>query len=65
MNGRQPEHQPAATVESPLSAGSPRTAAPRTLVNSSATAPYVPSKSVLVRAGADSHKLHPTKGQPA
>lgn len=58
MNDRHPE--------SPLPPSQPiaRTAAPRTLVNSSATAPYVPAKSAPVRAGADDHKLHTSKGRP-
>jgi hypothetical protein len=37
---------------------------PRTHVNSAMTVPYVPSKSVPVRAGADDHKRHATKGLP-
>jgi hypothetical protein len=37
---------------------------PRTHVNSAMTVPYVPSKSVPVRAGADDHKRHATKGVP-
>lgn len=37
---------------------------PRTHVNSAMTVPYVPSKTVPVRAGADDHKRHVTKGRP-
>lgn len=37
---------------------------PRTHVNSAMTVPYVPSKTVPVRAGADDHKRHATKGRP-
>lgn len=37
---------------------------PRTHVNSAMTVPYVPSKTVPVRAGADDHKRHTTKGLP-
>lgn len=43
---------------------SSRLAAPRTLVNSSTTAPYVPSKSAPLRSGANDYKRQPTKGQP-
>lgn len=41
-----------------------RTAAPRTVVNSSARAPYVPTNSSPARPGADDHKLHTSKGRP-
>lgn len=57
MNDRLAQHQP-----SPSQTES-RMAAPRTLVNSSATAPYIPSKTVPLRAGADDHKRQPTRGQ--
>lgn len=39
-------------------------AAPRTLVNSSTSVPYVPSTAPPTRAGADDHKQHHTKGMP-
>ncbi|WP_326540739.1 hypothetical protein [Pseudorhodoferax sp.] len=38
--------------------------APRTLVNSAMTAPYVPRRDEPVRAGADDHKRYTTKGNP-
>lgn len=40
------------------------TALPRTWVNSSSTAPYVPSKAVPLRAGAEDHKRQQSRGQP-
>lgn len=52
------------SIPSPLPSGSPRTVSPRTFVNSAVTEPYVPTKTTPVRAGADDHKRHGTKGMP-
>lgn len=52
------------SIPSPPPAGSSRTVSPRTFVNSSVTEPYVPNKAIPVRAGAEDHKRHGTKGMP-
>lgn len=40
------------------------TAAPRTVVNSSTSTPYVPPAAPPLRPGADDHKRHATRGMP-